>query len=263
MSEWIESHGGLREHPKLKKLARLLNIERPTAVGYLHYLWWWAMEYAPDGDLSGYDDADIADALDWPGDPAALLAALRDAGLLDGDQLHDWADYGEKLHRRRQHNAELMRKARARDKETTCDTRVDHVEDTSRATDRQTDRQDRQTREALLSLEEKEALNRLRAVAEYPFDYGKDLAYLRTLALDFPQVDVCEEVAGWCVWVLDHPLKKTSNPRSQLRTRCTKAIEFGHVKKPNGNGNGPPGDDITKGDLAYEAYYAAHPELDR
>lgn len=143
MSAWIESHSALREHPKLKRLARLLGIERPAAVGYLHYLWWWAMDYAPDGDLSRYTAEDVADALDWPGDSEALIDALRESGFLDGNHLHDWADYGEKLFRRRQYNAARMRAARAAEstdvppdepKNDTCTTRAVHVRNTSRAT---------------------------------------------------------------------------------------------------------------------------------
>jgi len=37
---WIESHQTLGQHPKTRKLARLLNISAPTAVGHLQFLWW-------------------------------------------------------------------------------------------------------------------------------------------------------------------------------------------------------------------------------
>lgn len=65
---WIESHQELWRHPKTKKLARLLQISIPTAVGHLHGLWYWAMDFAQDGDLSSYDAEDIADAVMWEGD---------------------------------------------------------------------------------------------------------------------------------------------------------------------------------------------------
>jgi len=122
---WIESHSELRDHPKLKRLARLLSIDRRTATGLLHWLWWWAMAYAPDGDLSEYEEADIADGLDWDGDPGELMAALRDAGFLDGAKLHDWEDYGEKLFVRRQANAKRMRESRAQHVRNTCGTHAE------------------------------------------------------------------------------------------------------------------------------------------
>ena len=124
---WIESHSNLRDHPKLKRLSRMLGVDRRAATGLLHWLWWWAMDYAPDGDLSRYEDADIADGLDWDGDPTELMAALRDAGFLDGAKLHDWEEYGEKLYRKRQANAQRMKDRRASHVHNTCTTRSDHV----------------------------------------------------------------------------------------------------------------------------------------
>lgn len=146
MGEWIESHAALREHPKLKRLARLLRVERPTAVGYLHYLWWWAMEYAPDGDLSRFDDEDVADATEWPGDPAELMGALRASGFMDGSELHDWKDYGEKLYRRRKANAERMRVARETVSNDTCSARAVHVRNTSVARGQDRTGQDKEHR---------------------------------------------------------------------------------------------------------------------
>ena len=124
---WIESHSELRDHPKLKRLARILGIDRRAATGLLHWLWWWAMDYAPDGDLSEYEDADIADGLDWDGDPVELMAAFRDAGFLDGAKLHDWEDYGEKLYRKRQANAQRMKEKRAEHVQRTCNAHSGHV----------------------------------------------------------------------------------------------------------------------------------------
>lgn len=111
-SAWIESHAALRDHPKLKRLARSLGISRREATGLLHWLWWWAMDYAPDGDLTDYTADDIADGVDWDGDPDKFITALRDAGFLDGQMLHDWDEYGGKLQYRRRANAQRMRQAR-------------------------------------------------------------------------------------------------------------------------------------------------------
>jgi hypothetical protein len=82
---WIESHTGLARHPKTLRLARILGIPVPAALGHLHLLWWWAIEYAPDGGVGRFDAADLALACMWDGDEAALLPALQRAGFVDQD----------------------------------------------------------------------------------------------------------------------------------------------------------------------------------
>lgn len=98
---WIESHQSLGQHPKTKKLARLLGASVPQVVGHLHLLWWWAFDYAQDGDLSRYSAEDIADAVLWEGSATLLLTALLDARFLDqpdgNPRIHDWDQYGGKL----------------------------------------------------------------------------------------------------------------------------------------------------------------------
>lgn len=102
---WIESHQEVGRHPKTKKLARLLGISLPAAVGHLHYLWWWALDFAQDGVLDKYDAADLAEAIEWEGDGQALLDALIEAGYIDeteiGLVIHDWGVYAGKLLERR------------------------------------------------------------------------------------------------------------------------------------------------------------------
>lgn len=102
---WIESHQEVGRHPKTKKLARLLGISIPTAVGHLHFLWWWALDFAQDGVLDKFDAEDIAEAMEWKGDEQALLDALMEAEYVDvtdhGLVIHDWAEYAGKLLERR------------------------------------------------------------------------------------------------------------------------------------------------------------------
>ncbi len=108
---WIESHQELRNHPKTKRLARKLDIQPAAAVGHLHFLWWWSADYAPDGDLTEFDDWEIADAAGYEGDnPAEFKDALIFAGFLDNTNqgtllLHDWMDYtGKKLQQLKEHS---------------------------------------------------------------------------------------------------------------------------------------------------------------
>ncbi len=95
---WIESHQTLQLHPKTQKLSRKFNISIPAVIGHLHCLWWWALNYAEDGDLSKFDDEDIAIGALWEGDGCEFVQAIADVGFLDEDRrLHDWDDYAGRL----------------------------------------------------------------------------------------------------------------------------------------------------------------------
>lgn len=127
---WIESHQTLRDHPKTKKLARLLGLNRKEAIGTLHYLWWWALDYADDGDLSRFSIEDIEDGIDWEGESGALVRALVAAGFIDEAMtIHDWDDFAGKLVREREYNRNRMRAARSANKRSTCTERASNVTD--------------------------------------------------------------------------------------------------------------------------------------
>lgn len=115
---WIESHQGTDRHPKTRKFCRRLGLSVPAAVGHLHMFWWWAMDFAADGDITKFEPEDIADAMEYDGDPQALIDALTDAGFIDqteaGRVIHDWYDYAGKLIERRKNDAQ--RKAMSRRK---------------------------------------------------------------------------------------------------------------------------------------------------
>jgi len=168
---WIESHQSLRGHPKLRRLARHLGVTEVAAAGHLHYLWWWALDYAKDGQLNGYDEADIADAACWDGDPAVLVKALlaaggpKRAGFLERGEnhllIHDWDEYAGKLIARRERNARAMRDARVQHVGDTCTTRVQHAVHTCKATNQPTNHRDKEV--TLLGVTSTE--NRLCALA--------------------------------------------------------------------------------------------------
>ncbi|MDD5487212.1 MAG: phage replisome organizer N-terminal domain-containing protein, partial [Dehalococcoidales bacterium] len=73
---------------------------------------------------------------------------------------------------------------------------------------------------------EKEILNTLRLVTNYPFDYSKDLDTIRTLALDYPSVDMLAEIKKWRDYKRDKPLKPNSNVRLQIRNWMENAVKF-------------------------------------
>lgn len=112
---WLPSYQELREHPKTRKAVVLLGVPRAQVIGHLHCLWWWALSYADDGDLSRYDATDIALAAEWDGDPEKFLHALASCGaggrpgFLDetsgGWALHDWSEYAGKYVEKRRKDA--------------------------------------------------------------------------------------------------------------------------------------------------------------
>ena len=123
---WFKVNQTLTRHPKLKRLARGLGISEPTAIGHLILLWGWAMDYAPDGDISEFDAEDIAGVAGWDGDADTFIAALLSCGIRgdgflerteDGGLIfHDWEEnIGSDLEQRRK-AAEKIRKYRAKKK---------------------------------------------------------------------------------------------------------------------------------------------------
>jgi len=126
VSAWIKSYQALRQHPKTRKLARRVGGV-PAAIGYLHCLWWWCIDYAPDGDLTNHDAEDIAIACEWDGKPADLIKHLSECGFLDngdGLRVHDWDEYGGALVDGRERNAQRMKRARAAHVQDTCSARA-------------------------------------------------------------------------------------------------------------------------------------------
>lgn len=115
---WLKLEDTFYDHPKIRKLARQLAINRAQAAGHLALLWSWALRHAPDGDLSDIDIEDIEDAAQWENDPGGFVAACKTCGLIDetGDQIaiHNWISRGGSF-------AENKRKQRNRDKRKACD----------------------------------------------------------------------------------------------------------------------------------------------
>ena len=56
---WLESHANLARHPKTRRLMKLLGWSLPDTIGNLHLLWWWALDFAPTGDLTPYTPEEL------------------------------------------------------------------------------------------------------------------------------------------------------------------------------------------------------------
>lgn len=112
---WIKSEQALASHPKVHLLAKDLGISVPQAVGHLHLLWWWALDYADDGNLTRYRDF-IPSASQWVGDEDLFIISLIKHNWIDEVEgklvIHDWLDYTGALIETREKDAERKRKYR-------------------------------------------------------------------------------------------------------------------------------------------------------
>lgn len=121
MVAWIQSHQSLAHHPKTIRLANLLKCGVPAAIGHLHLLWYWALEYAQDGELAEDMLDSIAHACEWRGRSERFWAGLQQAGFVEpsdeGLRIHDWTDYAGRLIEQRA--ADAARSKRIRDAKRT------------------------------------------------------------------------------------------------------------------------------------------------
>ena len=96
--DWIESHRGLRDHPKTVTLAATWADRKPCVLGHLHELWWWAMEYARLGVIRPSFFPQVVHACEWHGPAEKFWSGLVESGFLDAQPdgsyaIHDWDDY--------------------------------------------------------------------------------------------------------------------------------------------------------------------------
>ncbi len=112
---WLESHGNLARHPKTRRLMQRMGWTLPSTIGNLHLLWWWALDFAPAGDLSRFEPEQLTYDLNLDGDatpeiwhkPSSTAAfQMVEAPVLHSlppwrkrdtsSALHDWPDYTAK-----------------------------------------------------------------------------------------------------------------------------------------------------------------------
>lgn len=104
MLPWIQVYSNLADHPKIYALVDRMKLRRNSeAVGIVVSLWLWAAKNAPDGDLSGFPERAIAQALGYQINYSKKLCqALVDTDWLDVDaegcySIHNWSRYAGRL----------------------------------------------------------------------------------------------------------------------------------------------------------------------
>ena len=87
-------------HIKTRKTSKALGIKPVHLVGHLAALWAWAIESAPDGDLSDCEPDDIAAAALWEGNPNRFCDQLAaNSWLIPSERnpdrlaINDWFDH--------------------------------------------------------------------------------------------------------------------------------------------------------------------------
>lgn len=101
------------------RLASKLRIHKAQAIGHLHYLWWWALDFAPSGNLSAFASAEISAGAEWPGDPGPFYDALRDGWIEKDKTIHDWHHYAGRLLEQREKAKIRQQKYRERNNNVT------------------------------------------------------------------------------------------------------------------------------------------------
>jgi hypothetical protein len=111
---WIELHQAVWTHRKTFELAGYLDLDETYAAAHVIRLWTWALDNAPDGDLSSLSDRAIAYGAGWRDDAARFVSALvATCWLDDGKLIHDWDDYAGRLLEQRSHQSRMKVRARA------------------------------------------------------------------------------------------------------------------------------------------------------
>lgn len=113
-------------------LAAELDIPDMLAAAHIARLWTWALDNAPNGDLTGLPNRVVAVGAGWTGDPDAFVHASIRAGWLDREDdrlmIHDWHDYAGRLIEKREQDRERKRKSRVRHADVTRTNEGSHTD---------------------------------------------------------------------------------------------------------------------------------------
>lgn len=86
----------IEKHPQVEHLAQILGLPYVHALGLRAGLRFLSEDHYPIGDLTSMSEAEIAQGIEWSGDPHSLVDAYVTAGLMareaKGYRVPDWVD---------------------------------------------------------------------------------------------------------------------------------------------------------------------------
>jgi hypothetical protein len=93
---------GTPRHPKTTGLMHALGCSYQEAVGVLELLWHFTAEFAPAGDIGRWTNAQIAEGIQWAGEPDRLIEALvrvrwLEEAVPDRLRVHDWYSHADDI----------------------------------------------------------------------------------------------------------------------------------------------------------------------
>lgn len=91
---------GTLTHRRTRRLASILRVPPPYALGLMEAVWHVTAAHAPAGDIGRLRDQDLVDELYWDGDAGELVAALVSAGVLEAHPtyrlvVHGWSEHAD------------------------------------------------------------------------------------------------------------------------------------------------------------------------
>lgn len=111
---WIRVQAALARDPKVGRLADLLALPTPHALGHVVCVWGAVAEHAASGDISTVSRRTFEEWAMWTGKRGAFNAAFRRIFTDDQGHLSHWFEYQGKLIERNERAAAHMREVRAR-----------------------------------------------------------------------------------------------------------------------------------------------------
>ena len=122
---WTRVDTGLRDHRKIRKLSKILEVEEAHALGLVVNFWLYSLNNWGHGQVE-QDPDEVAHACCWKGDATDLTQALFDVGFLDVDMhgnwlIHDWDMYGGKYIKQVERNRDRAANWRNEKKERAAD----------------------------------------------------------------------------------------------------------------------------------------------
>lgn len=110
--DWIKMRSDLFTHPKVVRMASALKADKLRIVGGLMSVWCLFDAHSVDGELEGYNFAEVDDQLRWPGFSASMASIGWLAETENGLVLPEFDTHNGQSAKRRAQDADRKREVR-------------------------------------------------------------------------------------------------------------------------------------------------------